>query len=298
MQKIRQNTALLGYLFAIGATVIWSGNFIIARGLNESIHPVALAFFRWLVAVAVSLPFTLKTALAEKDILKKHIPYLAVTAFFGVTLFNTLVYIAGQTTTALNLSLISLTFPIFTVIILWAFLGEKMTFQKIIGTLLVLIGVTLLVTKGEISKLASITFAIGDLWMLVAALSFAIYSILVKRKPSEISGWSFQASTFILGFLILVPFYFWEKALYPPTAFDAKTIGGILYIGIFAAFIAFALWNRAVMNIGPAKASMIYYTVPLFSGVLAYIFLGEAVTIIHLVSAVLIFSGIFTANRA
>ncbi len=287
----------MGYLFAIGATVIWSGNFIIARGLNDSIHPVTLAFFRWVVAVIISLPFTWKTLIAEKEILRKNLPYLSLTAFFGVTVFNTLVYIGGQTTTALNLSLISLTFPIFTVIILWAFFGEKMTWQKTLGILLVLAGVTLLITKGDFAKLAEITFAIGDVWMLLAALSFAIYSILVKRKPAKISAWGFQTSTFILGLLMLTPFYIWEKALFPQTNFDTKTIGGILYIGVLAAFVAFALWNRAVLKIGPAKASMIYYTVPLFSGVLAYFFLGEAVTITHLVSAVLIFSGIFTANR-
>jgi drug/metabolite transporter (DMT)-like permease len=102
-----------GYLFAIGATALWSGNFIIARGLNERIPPVSLAFWRWVVAVIVFLPFVLKPLIAERDILKSNIPYLSITALLGITIFNTLIYYAGHTTTAMNLSLIAITFPIF-----------------------------------------------------------------------------------------------------------------------------------------------------------------------------------------
>jgi hypothetical protein len=102
--KQQNQQALPGYLFAIGATALWSGNFIIARGLNESIPPISLAFWRWVVAVIVFLPFALKPLIAQRDVLKEHISYLAITAFLGITTFNTLIYLAGHTTTALNLS--------------------------------------------------------------------------------------------------------------------------------------------------------------------------------------------------
>jgi len=115
LTNILQNRQISGYLFATGATAIWSGNFIIARGLNESIPPISLAFWRWVVAVIVFLPFALKPLIDEWDILKENIPYLSVTALLGITIFNTLIYFAGHTTTAINLSLISITFPIFIV---------------------------------------------------------------------------------------------------------------------------------------------------------------------------------------
>ena len=165
---------LSGYCFAIGATAIWSGNFIIARGLNESIPPISLAFWRWVVAVVVFLPFALKPLIVEWQTLKKHLPYLSITALLGISIFNTLIYFAGHTTTAINLSLISITFPIFIVILSRIFFGELITVNKGIGILLVAAGVVFLITKGALASLLNIAFAIGDVWMLLAAITFAV----------------------------------------------------------------------------------------------------------------------------
>jgi len=296
MKKNLSYQALLGYLFAVSATAIWSGNFIIARGLSDSIPPVSLAFWRWVVAVIVFLPFALKPLIAEKNILKKHIPYLCVTSLLGITIFNTLIYFAGHTTTAINLSLISITFPVFVVILSRFIFGELITLNKGMGIILVAAGVLLLITRGDLTKLLNISFAIGDLWMLLAAITFAVYSILIKCKPERLSILAFQLSSFIIGLVFLLPFFVWEQMTVPFVGFDTKTVLSILYVGIFASLSAFVLWNKAVMAIGPSKAGMIYYTLPLFSGALAYFFLGEAATVIHFYSALLIASGILTAN--
>lgn len=287
-----------GYLFAIGATAIWSGNFIIARGLNDSIPPVTLAFWRWVVAVIVFLPLALKPLVAEWAILKENVPYLCITSLLGVTIFNTLIYFAGHTTTAINLSLISITFPIFIVILSRIFFRELITVTKGIGIILVAAGVVLLITNGTPSKLLTISFAIGDVWMLVAAITFAVYSMLLKRKPKGLSIWAFQLSTFILGVIFLFPFFVWEYVSVPTVEFDTTAIGSIFYVGVFASLAAFVLWNKAIMAVGPSKAGMTYYTLPLFSGFLAQLFLKESISMIHLYSAVLIVPGIFIANYA
>jgi len=117
LQKSKHYKIIIGYLFAICATAIWSGNFIVARGLHQSIPPISLAFWRWFVAVVVFLPFALKSLIDEWNSVRKNIIYLSVTALLGVTIFNTLIYFAGRTTTAINLSLISLSFPIFIIIL-------------------------------------------------------------------------------------------------------------------------------------------------------------------------------------
>ncbi len=297
MPNRQENRQIIsGYLFAIGATAIWSGNFIIARGLNESIPPVSLAFWRWVVAVIVFLPFALKPLIAEWGVLRKNIPYLSLTSLLGITIFNTLIYFAGHTTTAINLSLISITFPVFIVILSRIFFRERITINKGIGIILVATGVILLITKGVLSRLLDISFAIGDVWMLMAAITFAIYSILLKRKPENVSIWAFQFSTFILGLVFLFPFFLWEYATVPPVEFHTKTVCSILYVGIFASLSAFVLWNKAIVMVGPSKAGMIYYTLPLFSGFLAYLFLKEDIRMIHFYSALLIVSGILTAN--
>ncbi len=285
-----------GYLFAVGATAIWSANFIIARGLSDSIPPVSLAFFRWVVAVLAFLPFALKPLVRERHLVRGHLPYLSVTALLGISVFNTLIYIAGHTTTAVNLSLIAITFPVFIVILSRIILGEKITVNKGVGILLVGTGVVMLITKGRPSILLEITFAVGDLWMLSAAMIFALFSILLKRKPEAMSILAFQFSTFILGLLFLFPFFAWEYLTSPPLVFEARTLGAILYLGVFASLTAFFLWNNAIQTVGPARAGMIYYTLPLFSGILAHFILGEAIGALHLYSAVLIVSGILTAN--
>ena len=296
--SIKQKTQLpfAGYIFAIGATAIWSANFIIARGLSNSISPVTLAFWRWVVAVLIFLPFTIKNLITEWNIVKKHIPYLLLTAFLGITTFNTLIYFAGHTTTAINLSLISITFPIFIIILSRFLFKELFTLNKAMGILLVAAGVISLITKGNFSRLLNLSFAIGDLWMLLASIIFAVYSILLRSKPKELSIWSLQLGTFILGLIMLFPFFIWDSITTPSPVFELRTFLAILYVGIFASLSAFVLWNKAVVTVGPSKAGMVYYTLPLFSGFLAWFFLGEEISIVHLYSMLLIVPGILLAN--
>ena len=296
MNNTRQQ-ALYGYLFALGATAIWSGNFFVARGLSDIVPPISLAFWRWVVAVIVFLPFALKPVIAERQQLLQNIRYLSVTALLGITVFNTLIYVAGHTTSALNLSLIAITFPIFIIALSRLFYGEKVTTNKMLGIALVTGGVVVLTTKGELSVLHNISFAVGDLWMLSASFIFAIYSILVKQKPNDLSIWSFQLSTFSIGLLFLFPLFVWESITVAPVNYDVSTVLSILYVGIFASLAAFVFWNKAIVTIGPSKSGMVYYTLPLFSGFLAYLFLNESIDMIHLLSALLIVAGILTTNR-
>lgn len=285
-----------GYTFAIGATAIWSANFIIARGLSTSITPVTLAFWRWVVAVLVFMPFALKKLISEWDFVKKNILYLVITALLGITIFNTLIYFAGHTTTAINLSLISITFPIFIIILSRFFFSELFTVNKGIGILLVAVGVVSLITRGDFSRLLNLTFAIGDFWMLLASIIFAVYSILLRRKPKELSIWTLQLSTFILGLIMLFPFFVWDSITNPIPVFETRIVFAILYVGIFASLSAFVLWNKAVASVGPSKAGMVYYTLPLFSGFLAWFLLGEEISIVHFYSMLLIVPGILLAN--
>lgn len=296
LAKLRNQPGFSGYLFALGATAIWSGNFIVARGLSDSISPISLAFWRWTVAVIAFLPFALKPLISEWQLIKKNLPFICLTAILGITIFNTLIYFAGHTTSAINLSLISITFPIFTVILSRLMFKEKINLYKILGILLVVAGVVLLITKGNLSRLLEISFAIGDLWMLLAAIIFAVYSILLKRKPAGISIWAFQLATFIIGLIFLTPFFIWDSFTVPHSAFEPKTILSIFYIGVFASLVAFTLWNKAIVAVGPSKAGMIYYTLPIFSAISASIFLSESVSLIHLYSALLIIPGILIAN--
>jgi len=286
-----------GYLFALGSTAIWAGNFAIARALNQSITPITLAFLRWTVAAVAILPFALKHLVAEKALVRKHFPYILITAALGITLFNTLIYFAGRSTTSVNMSLISITFPIFIILLSRIIYGEKITLNKVVGIVLVIAGILILITKGRLASLLSISFAPGDALMLLAALTFAVYSILLRRRPKAMSLWTLQASTFIVGVILLFPFFLWDRSTAPAVQVNTGLILAILYIGVLASLTAFVIWNKAIERVGASRAAMVYYSMPLISGILAFFVLGERIGLVHLYSLLLIVPGILVANR-
>jgi drug/metabolite transporter (DMT)-like permease len=286
-----------GYLFALLATVIWSGNFIVARGLAQEIAPVSLAFFRWLTASAVLLPFALPSMIRQRREILANLGHLVPTALLGVTLFNTLIYIAGHQTTALNLSLIAVFTPVFIVILARIVLSDPITWGRLCGILLAVSGVVTLATNGDWSSLAGLEFNGGDLWMLLATLLFATYTILVRRKPASIEPTAYLGATFLLGLFMLAPWAAWEWSSSPPSIPPMHVIGSILYIGVGASLVSFLFWNRAVSIIGPAKAGVVYYSLPLFCGVEAWLILGEEIAWLHGVAGLLIITGILLATR-
>ncbi len=292
----KNQTILFGYLFSLGATIIWSGNFIVARDLNDIVPPITLAFWRWVVAVIVLFPFAIRQLITQQKIVKENILYLSITAIFGVTVFNTFIYIASHTTSALNLSLISITFPIMVIVLSRIMFKDRVSLNKILGVCCVFTGIVILISKGDIQKLINLSFTKGDIWVFIAALAFAIYSILLKFKPKELSIWALQLSTFFIGLVFLGPFYLWESLNSQSLENDLHVVSSILYLGVFASLFAYVLWFKAVENLGPIKAGMVYYTLPLFAGLSAHIFLGESVSLIHYLSACLIIPGILVAN--
>lgn len=292
-----KNKLVAGYAFALLATALWSGNFVVARVLSDSVHPFSLSFYRWLVAMLVFTPFALKSVVRDWELIKKNILYLASTAVLGVSIFNTLIYFAGRSTVAVNMSLIMLTFPIFIMIISVILFKEKIGIQKVVGIVIVLLGVTGIVTKGQWLEIFAIRLNPGDALMLLAAFIFATHSILVRSKPKSLSILSLQYITFVFGTFFLLPFHLWAIEIAGNVEFNWTILGSILYIGIFSSLISFVSWNKAIDKIGAVSAGMIYYLLPLFSGLAAWIVLSEKLKYYHFISAVLIISGILISNR-
>src|SRR4030095_9370624 len=204
-------SAYFGILLATLAALIWSGNFIIARGLYKQIGPVSLAFFRWLVATTIILPFAVKKFVSEWNIVRRSWHYLFWVSLMGISLFNTFVYIAGHYTTAINLALIGTTSsPIMSIIMARIFLKERIGWTKFLGLLICVTGILFLLSKGNFRNLLALKFSSGDSWMLLAAFCFAVYNIFVRKKPASISPVSFLFATFLLGSVLLFPFFLWE----------------------------------------------------------------------------------------
>ena len=206
-----QKNIFTGIALAILATLIWSGNFIIARGVIKDIPPVTLAFFRWLTASIILLPFAWKSFLPDLKIVKRHYLYFILAAVTGVSMFNTFVYIAGHTTTAINMVLIGTTSsPIISIILARIFLKEAVPLLRIIGMFICITGIMLLLSDGSFEKLLAFSFSKGDLWVLAAALAFAVYNTLVKKKPAAMNPTNFLFTIFLIGTIFLVPFYLYE----------------------------------------------------------------------------------------
>jgi drug/metabolite transporter (DMT)-like permease len=292
------NNQTKGVLFALLATLLWSVNMVIASGIKGHIPPIGLAFWRWTIACIVLAPFVLKSSIENWKIIKKNIRYLMLTAVLGITIFNTLIYFAGKTTSAVNLSLIAISIPLFIVAITRIAFKEKVSNTKLMGIAIIITGVLVLITKGSLQALLHINFSIGDLLMLVACFFFACYTILVRLKPTELPAKVFLFSVFVIGVIFLFPFYIIEHVYYKKVLLDTKTILITSYVGIFASLVSYYLWNEAIRLIGTSKTALIYYLIPVFSGILAYFFLGQAIVITQIISMGIIITGLLITNRS
>ncbi|WP_082037902.1 DMT family transporter [Flavihumibacter solisilvae] len=294
----RINKSLLtGAALAVLATIIWSGNFIIARKVIHEIPPVALAFFRWLTASLIMIPIGWKQLRKDFPEIKKNMPYFFYTALTGVTLFNTFVYVAGHYSPAINLALIGTTSsPIISILLARIFLGEKVTAMRVAGLTLCIAGILYLLSQGSLQRLITLQFGKGDAWVLLGAFAFAVYNILVRKKPPTIGASSFLLTVFWMGTLLLLPAYLVESAAAPPVVWDGYLLGVILYLGLGTSVISFLCWNAAIARLGAARTALFGNLIPIFSSLEALLILQEKITYIHIISGILVITGLVIAN--
>jgi drug/metabolite transporter (DMT)-like permease len=292
-----KRSIITGVGLAILAAFIWSGNFIIARGVYKQINPVSLAFYRWAVATIVIFPFAEKKFRKEWQIVKQSWHYLLWVSLTGVSLFNTFVYIAGHYTTAINLALIGTTSsPVMSIILARIFLKERIGFMKIAGVILCIAGILFLLSRGSFKNLLALSFSAGDAWMLVAAFCFAVYNILVKKKPAGISPVNFLFVSFFAGTMLLLPFFIWENNYETAVNWNLTLNISILYLGIGASVICFFIWNVAISILGAGRTALFGNLIPVFSSLEAVILLHEEFSLTHVISMILVFSGLLLAN--
>jgi drug/metabolite transporter (DMT)-like permease len=212
-------------------------------------------------------------------------------------LFNTFVYIAGHYTTAINLALIGTTSsPIMSIIMARIFLKERVGWMRLAGMFICIAGILFLLSRGDFRNLLTLKFSSGDVWMLIAAFCFAVYNILVRKKPVSISPLNFLFVTFLLGSVLLLPFFLWEHDHTPVVKWNMHLIGAILYLGIGASVICFFIWNISISILGAGRTSLFGNLIPIFSSLGAVIILNEEFSWIHIVSMIIVFSGLLLAN--
>jgi len=289
------------YILLILTTLFWSGNFVISRGMHAEIPPFSLAFWRWVVALAILCLFAVGHLYRQRQLVQRHLRYIIIQGLLGVAGFNTLVYLAIQTTTAINAVLINSVIPVLIAVCSWVMYRELMTTRQYLGVVVSLSGVILIIAHGELAHLLKLRFNPGDLLIFAAALVWALYSSNLRRYPKELHPLAYQSGIMVSGLVILTPFYVSELLTSGGFRVDAASVSTILYVALFASVLAFIFWNRAVRTIGANRAGPFIHLMPVFSTILAVIFLDETLQIFHLQGIGLIFSGIamttITFNR-
>jgi len=287
----------MAYLFLIFAALFWSGNFVLGRGVNEFIPTVALAFWRWVLACIILLPFSYRYFIKDINIIKRNFLYLNMLGILGVSCFNTLIYTAVHYTTAINAILVNSFVPILILLISLLIHKEKPMLSQIIGIVISMFGIVVIMAKGDIEGLLHFKFNIGDFIVFVAALTWAFYTVLLKNLPRDIHPLSFLQIIIFLGLFYLFPFYLFELHSKGGFLITYKTSFSIFYMALFASVIAFILWNRAVREIGANKAGPFVHLMPVFGTIMAILFLGEKLYFYHILGITFVFSGIFMSNK-
>lgn len=297
MFKNSSNT-VTGIGLAVLAAVIWSGNFIIARSISPIVPPVMLAFLRWFFATLIIAPIAWNKFQQEKALIWQHKGYFILTSFMGFTCYNVFLYIAGHYTTAINLALIgSISAPIFAVVIAKLIFKEHIPFQRVIGLALCVIGIVTLIAQGSLQRLITFRFAIGDLWSLLGAFTFAVYNNLTKYKPKGVSDLGFLFSGFMLGTTMLVPFVIAEHFIIPTNIpFNFTVVGSVAYLSIGCSVLSYLFWNRSIHLIGPSRTVLFGNLIPILSTIEAVVLLGEQFTSIHIISGIIVLIGLVIAN--
>ena len=282
------------YIFLVLAVLFWSGNFITGRYISTSIEPMQLSFYRWFFVLVLLLPYIF---INYKDLIlgfKKDSLLLVVFGAFGIAGFNTFLYYGLQTTSATNALLINSSTPIFIILISSIIFRIAITKIQILGVLLSTLGVLYLILKGNINHILELNFTPGDLWILLAAFDWAIYSVLLKFKPKELSSFSFLTITSFIGVMILyIAFILQGYSLEFSFLSNKEVLYSLIYIVIFPSILSFYFWNMATIEIGANKAGQSAHLMPIFGAILAYIFLGEVLEFYHIVGIVLIAIGIY-----
>jgi drug/metabolite transporter (DMT)-like permease len=286
------------YLLLVLTNLFWSGNMVVGRAIRGDVPPFSLAFWRWAIALALTLPLALPHLRAQWPLLRRGWRVIVALGLLGVGGYNTLAYVALQYTAATNAVLLNSFIPIATIALSWAFLKKRLHGVEWLGVLISLAGVTTIVARGELATLAGLTLNVGDLWMLVAVFVWAFYTIGLQWRPAGVDPMLMLAAFTTVGLLALAPAYAWEMAQGRQIQLTSAALAGIAYTGIVPAFIGYVFYNRAVGEVGASKASLFIHLMPVFGTLLSAIFLDEVPQRYHFIGIALIFAGIYlTTSR-
>ena len=292
-----QNKNLLALSLLFIQPLFMASNLIVARGGVEFVPPISLAFWRWTFVFLFLLPFTYVSLKKNYKVIIIEYKKLFFLGAMGCGVCGAFPFLAGETTTVTNMGIIYTSSPIFIIMISAFFFNEKINLIKIIGLISCLVGVFAIIIKGDINLLISLNFTIGDLWMLAAAIGWALYSIYLFYWKSQLP--IFQRFTLVafFGAISLLPFYIIEEAMVQRTEFNSQFFSWVLFAAISPGIIAFTLYTKAQKSLGASLTGFTLYIFTIYAAIYGFMFFDEKLESYHLLGTVLVFFGVYLAKK-
>ena len=272
-------------------------NIIVARGGVEYVPPISLAFWRWLTVFLILLPFFYNEILKNKKYIDKEFWKLFFLGSMGCGVCGAFPFIAGMTTTMANMGIIYTSSPIFIIILSVMFFKDTINFSRILGLFLCLIGVLAIISKGRLDLLLNFKFTSGDLWMIGAAIGWAVYSIYLLNWKSNFSLMARFTLIAFFGTLSLFPFYILEEIFYFNTVFNNNFFFWVIFAAVSPGIIAFTLYTRVQKYVGASLAGCTLYIFSIYSDIYGIILFDEALLKFHYFGAAFVFAGVYLARK-
>ena len=290
-------TALSARVLLWVVPALWSTNYLIARGSEGVIGPHALAFGRWLVAALLLLPLTAAGLVARREALRREWKHLLVLGILGMWICGAWMYHGGQRTSATNMALIYAVTPIAIAIVGARLLHEPMRARQWLGAVMALAGLLVVIGQGDVQRLLAVRFGTGDLWIVVAAVSWVAYSVLLKHWHSDLGPAERLVATCAGGLLVMLPFTLAEAWLLPMPPLGWSAAGLVLAAGVLPGVLSYGAYSLLQRELGAARTALMLYLTPVYAPLLAWAVLGEVPRWYHALGAALILPSIALATR-
>ena len=293
-----KNKNNLAYLLLILTTLFWSGNFIVGKAASlYEIPPFSLNFYRWFFAGLILLPFTIKEIINKKNYIFANIGFFIILGITSITIFNSIVYYSLYYTQVISGVLMISTIPVWIIFISSILNIEKTNAFQIVGVALSLVGVFFIITKADIEILKNLDFNKGDLTMIIAMFSWAIYSALLKKKKYEISQITLLEVVIITGLVFLIPIYFIEMSMGNLIKLEKPFYLTLIYVVLFPGLASFFFWIKGISIIGANRAGVFLHLMPIFGAAMAMLIFDEKFMFYHFLGAIFILIGIILSNK-
>jgi drug/metabolite transporter (DMT)-like permease len=277
--------------------VLWAGNSIVGRAVRDDVGPFTLSFVRWAGASLVLLPFALGPLRRDWAALRASWPIVLVLGLTGVAAFNAIMYTGLHYTTATNGLLLQAAIPPAVLAVDRVLFGVRAGWLQLLGILASILGVAVIVFEGQPSHVLGFRFGLGDALILIACADWAIYTVLLRKRPA-VSPLSFLLATFLVGVAAIAPLALWEALTGPPVRWSAGVGAAFLYVALLPSLVSYLIYNRATELVGPARAGQAITLLPLFGSLLSAALLGEPLHAFHFAGMALILVGIVVSALA